>query len=107
MRLFLYCVYDSCAGYYDRPFCAQADGEAVRSFSDIAGDAEHPIGKHPEHYSLYRVGAFDNNTSKIVPEDAVVLAKAHELIALAQTISPGSLDKFEDERLKMNLNNRG
>ena len=29
MRLFLYCVFDSCSGVYDRPFCANADGEIV------------------------------------------------------------------------------
>ena len=47
MRLNVYCIFDRASGVYDRPWCARSDAEAVRSFTDIASDAEHPIGKHP------------------------------------------------------------
>ncbi len=93
MRVFMYCVFDSCSGLYDRPFCAQADGAAVRSFGDIACDAEHPIGMHPEHYSLFRVGLFDDNSGVIEPELAVCIAKAHECVAGSRVVdSPAMLD---------------
>ena len=100
MRLFLYCVFDSCSGVYDRPFCANADGSAVRSFGDIACDAEHPIGMHPEHYMLFRVGLFDDNTGEIVPEVPVCLCKAHELVAAGRVVDKARqldlVDSLED-----------
>ena len=66
MRLFLYVVFDSASGVYDRPWVGQSDGGALRAFGDIACDAEHPIGKHPECYSLFRLGEYDDNTGIIV-----------------------------------------
>jgi hypothetical protein len=91
MRLFMYAIFDSCSGVYDRPFCANADASAIRSFGDAAGSAESVIGMHPEHFSLYRIGLFDDNTSEIVPEDAVCIARAHELVAASRKIVSGSL----------------
>ena len=102
MRQFLFSVYDSCAVFYDRPFAARDDASAVRSFGDIAGDAEHPIGKHPEHYSLFRVGLFDDLTGEIVPEVVVCVGKAHELVAAARVISPGGLKAKLDSVTKLN-----
>lgn len=93
MRLFIYCVFDTCSGVYDRPMCARTDAEMIRSFGHIASDASHPIGKNPEHFQLHRVGTFDDNTAVIVPEDGVCLAKAHELVAAGRQIAPGSLQK--------------
>ncbi len=86
MRSFLYCVFDSCAGFYDRPFVSRDDATAVRSFGDIAGDATHPIGMHPEHYLLFRVGLFDDNSGEIVPEVPVCIGKAHELVSAGRVV---------------------
>lgn len=87
MKINAYTIFDSCSGAYSRPFFAAADGEAVRNFGDIASDAEHPIGKHPEHYSLYRSGTFDDQTGKLFPEEVNHLANAHELVALGRNMS--------------------
>ena len=54
MILFSYSVFDRCSGAYDRPFFAISDAAAIRSFSDIAVAADHPIGAHPEDYTLFR-----------------------------------------------------
>ena len=86
MRYFLYSVFDSASAMYERPFCAQADGAAIRSFTDIACDADHPIGMHPEHYSLFRLGTFDDNTCVVDPELAVCIGKAHELVASSRVV---------------------
>ena len=81
MRLFLYTVHDSCAGVYERPWCARSDGEAMRSFQTIACDATHPIGQHPEHYSIFRVGTWDDNSAKLEPEvPKTHLANAIDLV---------------------------
>ena len=97
MRLFMYCVFDSASGVYDRPWVAQSDGSAIRSFGDIACDAEHPIGKHPEYYSLFRVGEFDDNTGVIVAETCVCIGMAHELVACGRVVDAVKLDIVDKE----------
>ena len=55
----LYAVYDRCSGVYDGPIPGQSDGQMIRRFSDMAvGDTE--IGKHPEDYTLFRVGSWND-----------------------------------------------
>jgi len=81
MKLNSYTIFDSCSGAYSRPFFTNSDGDAMRQFGDIAKDLEHPIGKHPEHYALYRNGTFDDATGKYNPEDVSHMANAHELVA--------------------------
>ena len=65
MKLNAYTIYDVASGVYMRPFFSQADGQAIRGFKDIATDADHEIGKHPEDYKLFRIGAFNDNTGKM------------------------------------------
>jgi hypothetical protein len=79
MRYNVYTVFDSCAGLYQRPFVAHSDGEALRSFGDIAEDEKHPIGQHPEHYSLHRIGSFNDKNAEILLESRECLATALEL----------------------------
>jgi len=80
MRINLYTIYDSCAGVYQRPFSARSDGEALRSFTDIASDKEHPIGQHPEHYSIWRLGTFSDQDAELTTETKECLAHAVDLL---------------------------
>ena len=103
MRWFMYAVYDTAAGVYDRPFVGRSDGEAVRSFQDIANDKEHPIGKHPEHYSLHSVGVYDDNTGDIDPKDRKCIARAHELVKVVEEYpSPGLVNDGRDVEVPLN-----
>lgn len=104
MLMHIYVVYDSCSGCYGRPFVARSEGEAVRSFADICCDASHPYGQHPEHYSLYRLGTYDDNTANIESCPATHVSNGHELVAASRKIAPGSLKEFNgdgDPRLDM------
>lgn len=92
MRSFVFSVFDSCSAVYDRPFISSADGAAVRSFGDIACDADHPIGAHPEHYLLFRIGTFDDNSGELVPESPCCVAKAHELVAASRVVRKSNGD---------------
>nr|UXQ88119.1 MAG: nonstructural protein [Microvirus sp.] len=69
MKLNAYTIYDVASGVYMRPFFSQADGQAIRGFKDIATDAEHEIGKHPEDYTLYRIGSFNDTSGKMEGEN--------------------------------------
>ncbi len=96
MKMNIYSIYDTASGLYSRPFYSQSDGEAIRSFSDIATDAEHQIGKHPADYTLFRLGIFDDRSGKLTDEDNSSLANALERVASAQNVKSENLDLFED-----------
>lgn len=81
MKVFVYSVLDRASGFYDRPFVARSDQEAVRSFGDIARDEKHPIGQHPDDYTLMRLGVFDDNTGAIEPQVPEKLFNAAEMLA--------------------------
>lgn len=91
MRLNVYSIYDRASGIYDRPWVAHSDQAASRSFGDISCDAEHPIGQHPEDFTLFRVGTWDDNKGELVPQTPEKILAAHEAVAAAQKIEPGSL----------------
>ena len=76
----LYAVLDSASGVYDGPVPAQADGVAVRNFTNLALDRNSPIGKNPEHFSLWRVGAWDDAKGEVVPEVKECLGYAVDLL---------------------------
>ena len=70
MKTFLYSVFDTKSGVYDRPFVFRTDEEAKRGFGDICNDENHPIGKHPEDFYICRVGTWDDNKGLLIPEEA-------------------------------------
>ncbi len=102
MKMFIYSVFDSCSAIYDRPFVGNADGAVIRSFGDIASDADHPIGKHPEHFALFRIGSFNDGTGEVEAELPVCIAKAHELSAAVRNVK--QLDLFNAIRATANSN---
>ena len=81
MMLKVYSIFDSAAGVYQRPFFCLADGEASRAFEDLAGDSEHPVGKHPGDYRLFRIGTYEDVDGVIVGSAPVSIVGAHELVS--------------------------
>jgi phosphatidylethanolamine-binding protein (PEBP) family uncharacterized protein len=69
MKLNVYAIYDSAAQAFDRPFFMHNDGLAVRAFSDAVNDEKSNIHRHPEHYSVYKIGTFDDKTAQLEKED--------------------------------------
>ncbi len=89
MKLNSYSIYDTASGLYSRPFFTPSDAEAIRSFSDIVQDAEHPIGRHPEDYTLFRLGRFDDTTGAIDNEVNESLCTALERLAATRKTEVG------------------
>jgi len=58
--LSMYAIFDRAVGKYMQPFFAMADGQAVRMFVDAINDSTTTLGKHPEDYSLNKIGVFDD-----------------------------------------------
>ncbi len=97
MHLNMYSIFDKASALYSRPFFTQADGEAVRHFSDIACDAEHPVGMHPADYTLFRIGMFDDTTGTLTDETNSSLANGLELAAKAQNVNKENLELFDKD----------
>jgi len=97
MKLNAYTIYDVASGVYMRPFFSQADGQAVRGFKDIACDAEHEIGKHPEDYTLYRIGAFNDTTGKMEGEELEKLATALEMVSSSRQVNQDNIEQLHKE----------
>ncbi|WNK13393.1 MAG: nonstructural protein [Microvirus sp.] len=67
MLLKAYCVHDAKALQYHAPFFTSTDGSALRSFADLANDTATTVGRHPNDYSLWCCGTYDDNTGHINP----------------------------------------
>ncbi len=82
MKLNAYTIYDVASGVYMRPFFSQADGQAIRGFKDIATDADHEVGKHPEDYTLYRIGSFNDTSGKMDGEELEKLTTGLQCLSM-------------------------
>jgi len=62
-------IYDAALAAYGRPFFTATTGAAVRSFTDeVNRQAEdNQIFNHPEDYTLYNLGTFDDSTGLFHP----------------------------------------
>ncbi|AXL14682.1 nonstructural protein [Microviridae sp.] len=68
--MLVFTVRDAKAEAYMSPFYMKTRGEALRAFMDTVGNPDHLFSKHPEDYSLYALGAFDdsNGTFSLLQE---------------------------------------
>lgn len=53
-------IRDKALEAFMRPFFAAAVAAAVRDFQDAMKDTQVPMHKHPEHYSLWHFGSFND-----------------------------------------------
>lgn len=84
MKMNFYSVFDKGINAYMRPFPMQADGQAVRAFTDECLNAETPLSKHPEDYALFRIGSFEDTTGVVEGCEPKPLARGHEVVAASR-----------------------
>ncbi|AXH73542.1 MAG: nonstructural protein [Microviridae sp.] len=63
MKLRIYTVYDSKAEAFLPPFNAGNDALAVRSCADCLKEDTHPFARHPDDYTLFKLGEWDDTTA--------------------------------------------
>ena len=68
MLLQIFSVHDSKAGAYFQPFFQQTEGMAIRIFSDLATDPDHSFNKHPEDFTLFRLGVYNDQNGEFTGE---------------------------------------
>jgi len=107
----MFTVYDSKAELYLPPFYNQTTGQAVRAFGDTCNQKDHPFNKHPEDYTLFELGTFDDNTAIIVSNDAktslgtAIEYKADaELPARAHTLGNQKLEEYASKSNPQQVN---
>ena len=86
MLTMVFSVFDRASGVYDRPWVAVSEQAAVRSFGDIANDETHPIGQHPEDYTLFRIGTYDDVSGSIVGGDPEKVINGVEAVSAHQNV---------------------
>jgi hypothetical protein len=72
MRYGLFAVYDAQVKTFMRPFYGRTVGEAERTFGDAVRNPESDWAKHPQDYSLFKLGEFDDESGLLVSEVAPV-----------------------------------
>ena len=90
MNLKVYSVFDKGIMAYMRPFFMQAHGQAIRGFEDLVRDKDSDIGRHPEDYSLFYLGDFDDHSGELEKCEPMCLARAHELASVIKERNNGS-----------------
>ena len=66
MIQFIYSIHDNKAEAYLPPFFLHNKNMAIRSFADCCQDEGHAFNRHPEDYSLWEIGEFDDQTGEII-----------------------------------------
>lgn len=77
----IFSVFDSKTASYCAPFFLKARGEAIRSFADTAQGKDTLISTHPEDFTLFELGEYDDSCAKFTLYDTPLsLGVAIELI---------------------------
>lgn len=61
----IFTIHDNKAQAYLPPFFLHAAGMAKRTFADCCNDPDHAFGKHPEDYTLFQIGSFNDATCEL------------------------------------------
>lgn len=83
----VFAVFDSKAAFFGQPFFDQKEGSAIRNFSDAVNDSSNPNNmwfKHPEDFSLFVVGEFDNLTGELIPSTPKNLVTASAVYSIKE-----------------------
>lgn len=66
----IFAIYDEAARAYLVPFFLPEIGMATRTFGDCINSKTHQFGQHPDHYTLFCLGTFDDSVAKMDLEQA-------------------------------------
>jgi len=79
MKTNVYSLFDVKAAVYGTPFFMQNDSMALRSFSDLVNDRNTMVFNHPEDFTLFGIGEFDDQSCIIEPKKLWVVSTAAAL----------------------------
>jgi len=99
MKHNIFTVYDSKAKAYLTPFFMHEDGMAERVFSDCINDTAHQFGKHPEDYTLFKIGSWSDDKAKFLTNNPISLGTGIEYVSAASLVDETQQKLFTDPPL--------
>lgn len=78
MKHRMFSIYDSKGEFYSPPFCQKTVGLAIRAFKDTAADRSTSISAHPEDFTLFALGEFEDRNGTFEIQQATAIMKANE-----------------------------
>lgn len=72
MTRLIFSVYDSKAETFMQPFFTQSRGVAIRMFTSAVADKAHDFNRFAEDYTLFELGAFDEEAGCFQNHDTPV-----------------------------------
>jgi len=65
MKHLLFTIYDEKAEVFLPPFFVPTLGIATRAFVDCINSDTHQFGKHPQDYTLFQLGSFEDHDAEL------------------------------------------
>lgn len=59
----MFSIFDTKAAVFGTPFFMPREGMAIRALQDLVNDGQSMVNKHPEDFSLYHIGDFEDETA--------------------------------------------
>ncbi len=63
----LFTVYDSKAARFLQPFSSETTETAIRNFRATVNNKDHQFNLYPEDYTLFEIGAFNDESGHLEP----------------------------------------
>lgn len=87
MILKMYSVFDTKVEAYMAPFTSPTHGSAIRAFTDTVNDESTTLGAHPEDYTLFYLGDFNQQDGTLEAAlTPMALTKGNEVVIPQQEI---------------------
>ena len=102
MILKVFTVYDSKAEAYYQPHYNSATGAAIRNFTDAVNNSETTFSKHPEDYTLFEIGTFDDGKGTVTMHHAHVSLCVGNEVAVLNLTNPMYADLSESADRELN-----
>ncbi len=80
MKHQMFVIYDSKANAYLQPWFLTTEAQAQRVFNDCVNDADHNFGRHPEDYTLFNIGQFNDATAEVAWNAPVTLGNGLQYV---------------------------
>lgn len=75
----MFALYDKAVSAYMRPFFHMTKGSCIRQLMDELKDPNNPMSAHPEDYTLFHLGTWNDQDAGMDIVDPTVVARLHEL----------------------------
>lgn len=67
LKLQIFAVFDKKSIAYSSPTFFHQKGQAIRAFEDAVNDSQSIFHRHPEDFSLFHIGEWDDRSGVITP----------------------------------------